>query len=818
MTINLRELRFEPEWSNMMRNKYFHAGAVLSFLIALIFYLKTMAVSASFWDSGEFIATAYTLGIPHSPGTPLYILVSRVFTTLPLPLTIAQKVNLLSVVCGALGVLFLYLLVIILLEFISGKVKSKSESVTRMLGALAGSLFIAFSSTYWTNAIEAEVYALSCFLMGFMTWLALKWAVNPMAPKATAIIYLLFYFLALSVGFHLGTMLAFSGIFFLILLTKKKTFSNAEFIIACIGMGIFVADATLYRAGHVTLVMLILFALLLGWLYYKKSPFALICTGLFILGLSVHLYLLIRSGQNPAMDMGDPEEWRSLYAVLRREQYPPIAPFARKASLLFQLQHFSNYFQDQFQMFVSYIGKLNVGSIFPIGIGIWGMVEHFTKHKQSFITIFITFIVTSIGLVAFLNFSDSEVRDRDYFYSPAFYYFAIFIGIGTTSVFSELRKALVKWGRKGVPAYALTGTVLIALPFLTVKHQYFTHDRSQNYTCQDFSKNMLVGLKKDAILFTHGDNDTYPLWYIQEVENYRKDVRIVNLQLVNLPWYIKQLRDNDPKLPIRWSDGELERLTPVRTKDGILLVSDRVVLHILRENRWRRPIYFSVTIPPEFYEPYREHLEMQGLVYEVVKEKGGNMINTEVLEDSVYNKFNYRSILTKNWERDRSVYLPRHTEHLIQNYAFAFVQLAYKQQDEPEKALRAMKIAHEISPRMEPVVQMLGKFYFLAGDTKRAVDHYQEMIHEYPDNLVLLYRAAEIYERMGEAEKALRYLDEFIEKDPGNRQVVLAAFGLAARANSIGRARNYLTTWLRSHPGDTEAAEMLRELDAAVKQ
>jgi tetratricopeptide (TPR) repeat protein len=800
-----------------MRNKYFYAGAALSFLISLIFYLKTMAVSASFWDSGEFIATAYTLGIPHSPGTPLYVLVARVFTLLPLPLTIAQKVNLLSVVFGALGVLFLYLIVHMLIEFISGKGESRGESITRILGALAGSLFIAFSATYWTNAIEAEVYALSCFLMGLITWLGLKWAINPRGPKATSLIYILFYLLALSVGFHLGTMLAFSGIFFLILLTGKKTFSNTEFIIACIGVGIFIADATLYRAGQFTLVMLVLYALVLGWLYYRRSFFALICSGLFMLGLSVHLYLLIRSGLNPAMDMGDPEEWRSLYAVLRREQYPPIAPFARKASILFQLQHFSNYFQEQFQMFASQIGRLNVGAILPIGIGIWGMIDNFTKNKRSFIAIFITFIVTSIGLVAFLNFSDSEARERDYFYSPAFYYFAIFIGVGAASVFSELRKIFMKWGRISVPAFTLTGTVLVALPLFSVKQQYFAHDRSQNYTCPDFSKNMLVGLKDNAILFTHGDNDTYPLWYIQEVENYRKDVRIVNLQLVNLPWYIKQLRDNNPKLPIKWSNDEIDRLTPVRTKDGILLVRDLVVLHLLRENRWKLPIYFSVTIPPDIYEPYREHMEMQGLAYELVRQKGTNMINAEILEDSVYNKFSYRNILTNDWERDNSVYLPPHTRHLSQNYALAFVQLAYTQQDEPDKALRAMRIAHEISPQMKPVVEMLGKFYYQAGDTQKAVAHYRRMIRQYPENLALLYRAAEIYERMGDARQALYYLDQFIEKDPQNRQVVLAACALAVRANAIGRARKYLTDWLKLHPEDTEAVEMLRELGRSVR-
>ncbi len=411
--------------------RLFYAGAAIAFLVSLIVYSMTMGRSAAFWDAGEFIASSYILGIPHSPGTPLYVLLGRVFTLLPLPLTVAGKVNFISVFTGAFGVLFAYLLAVRFLDAILGKSSTTVDTLIKVAGALTGALFLAFSNTYWGNAIEAEVYALSLFFMGFMTWLGLKWSENPTGIKSTSFIFLLFYLLALSIGFHLGTVLVFSGLFFLIMMTKEKTFSNIEFLIACAAIGIFLADATIYRNGAFTLVVLAIFAVILAWFtVVKKSPFALVCTLLFVLGISVHLYLLMRSGHNPSIDEGNPETWRALYAALRREQYPPTNMLIRKASFAFQLQHFNGYLQEQFQMASAFIGQLNMGSLIPLGLGIWGMVDHYTKDKKTFVMLFVTLMVTSFGLIAFLNFSDSEVRERDYFYSPAFYYFAIFIGIG----------------------------------------------------------------------------------------------------------------------------------------------------------------------------------------------------------------------------------------------------------------------------------------------------------------------------------------------------------------------------------------------------
>jgi tetratricopeptide (TPR) repeat protein len=808
-----------PESDYTGGKRFFKLGAALSLLVSFAVYIRTMAGSSSFWDSGEFIAASYTLGVPHSPGTPLYVLVGRVFTLLPIPVPIAVRVNLISALCGALGALFIYLLVVRFLDAVLGRSKSDVENAIKVIGGLVGAFFITFSNTYWTNATEAEVYAMSCFLMGFMTWIGLKWEEKAELPRGDLLIYLLFYLLALSVGFHLGTMLAFSGVFFYILMTREKRFSNLEFLVACFGVGIFMADATLYRSGSFTMFLVVVFVLLVLWLYTTKSSFALSCTLLFILGLSVHLYLLIRSGHNPAIDEGDPETWKALYAVLRREQYPPMNVFVRKASFLFQLQHFNGYFQEQFEMFRLYIGRLNLGSAIPIGLGLWGMVDHYTRHKKTFVMLFTTFLVTSLGLIIFLNFSDHEVRERDYFYSPAFYYFAIFIGIGAASIMNEVKKL---YGKMGGTAHALTyalGGLLLFFPLVTGHHYFFKHDRSKNFVCREYAKNMLGPLEKDAIIFTNGDNDTFPLWYIQEVEHFRKDVRVVNLSLLNTPWYIKQLRDNEPKLPITWSDEKVDRLQPIPSEKGWILIRDLAIAHIVRENKWRRPIYFAVTIPPESFAPYRDYLQMEGLVFKMVPKKGTNMIAEEKLEDNVYRKFSYKSILTEDWKRDDSLYLAPYIRHLIQNYAAAFCQVAYvkRKHQKTDEAIKALEIAEQIAPDIDPVVLFLGWYYFEQGDTAKAIAQYDKEIKRHPERPELLYRLAGIYERTGDLPKALSLLDRVVRENPLDRDAVLSAFGIAAKLGMTSRAKSYLENWLKSHPNDKEIRSALEQMSKPVK-
>ena len=157
---------------NDIENRLTAAGV---FLFSFIVYLMTMAPTVSFWDCGEFIACSYKMAVPHPPGAPLFLIVGRIFTLLPIFEDIARRVNLISVLSSALTVLFLYLSIVHLIrEYF--KAKEGFNKYLPMVGGVIGSLSFAFSTSFWFNAVESEVYAPSMLFTGLVVWLIFKWS------------------------------------------------------------------------------------------------------------------------------------------------------------------------------------------------------------------------------------------------------------------------------------------------------------------------------------------------------------------------------------------------------------------------------------------------------------------------------------------------------------------------------------------------------------------------------------------------------------------------------------------------------------------
>ncbi len=184
----------------------------------------------------------------------------------------------------------------------------------------------------------------------------------------------------------------------------------------------------------------------------------------------------------------------------------------------------------------------------PLILGIFGLVFQFTKDKKDWFVVFLLFFFTGIAIVIYLNQYPYQPRERDYAYAASFYAFSIWIGFGVYALYDLLKEKVKLPGT--VAAGAITVLTLIAVPGIMAKEGWDDHNRSFRYTARDFAKNYLDSCPKNAILFTNGDNDTFPLWYVQEVEGYRTDVRVVNLSLLNTDWYIEQMKrkayDSDP--------------------------------------------------------------------------------------------------------------------------------------------------------------------------------------------------------------------------------------------------------------------------------
>jgi len=200
----------------------------------------------------------------------------------------------------------------------------------------------------------------------------------------------------------------------------------------------------------------------------------------------------------------------------------------------------------------------NVYYALPLLLGLIGFIYHMRKDNKDFWVVAMLFVLTGIAINVYLNPEPLQPRERDYAYVGSFYAFAIWIGLGVMALWEMLRKK----APETLSAVAVTAICLVAVPGILAAENWDDHDRSGKYTARDFAINYLESCAPNAIIFTMGDNDTYPLWYAQEVEGIRTDVRVVNLSLLGTDWYINQLRrpmNNSPE--IKLSIGA-EKLVP----------------------------------------------------------------------------------------------------------------------------------------------------------------------------------------------------------------------------------------------------------------
>jgi hypothetical protein len=531
-----------------------YLAAALAALAVFTLYVITLSPTTWFWDTSEYIATALILGIPHPPGNPLFVLLARAWHIMlePLGLSTAVRINLFSAAQSALAHGFWFLLAHRILAFYS------TDRVFRLVGASVAVLISATAYTVWNQSnVNEKVYTVTLFTIALLSWLAFRWRDHIGEGKDDNLILLMVFLLALSVGNHLMAFLAAPALVAFILMVEPRTLLNWR----------------LYAAGLVAV----------------------------LIGLSVHMYLPIRAELNPIINEADPtcESVRSalvsvvtmggagcenLSAALSRQQYdkpsmfvdPAVAALTgqqvpRGASLLVaQYANYMQYFDWQWARsaggLVSFFAPLRLPfTLLFIGLGLFGAWSHYRRDRTSWVYVALLFFTLAVGLTFYLNFrygysypgvgSDmKEVRERDYFFIVSFSVWGVWAGIGlaalwlwlserfaagaaaTRSAFDRLTPASAV-----APSWRMAPVLAIALIPLVANWSWA--NRNFDYSARDWAHNMLMSVEPYGVLFTNGDNDTFPLWYAQEVEGIRRDVTVIVMSYLNTAWYAKQIRD-----------------------------------------------------------------------------------------------------------------------------------------------------------------------------------------------------------------------------------------------------------------------------------
>ncbi len=776
------------------------AGVV--FLFSFIVYFTTMAPTVSFWDCGEFIATSYTLGVPHPPGSPLFLIIGRIFSMLPLSSDIAFRVNIISPIISALANMLLYLIIVKVVVHWRKSITNINDALVVFGGALVGALAFAFSDSHWFNAVEAEVYAMSTFFTAIVVWLILHWSERAEDKGNERYILIIAYMVGLAIGVHLLNLLALPFIA-LVIYFRKQEFEWKSFIVTVVltGIAFLIIHNGIIKglprlAGSVGIFMVIsIVIVMVGAMIWAivnhKQLLSIILTSivLILIGYSTYTTVFIRSNQNPKIDVGEPNTIKSAIAYLEREQYGRVYQLPRRYDGMptkyeavgkpaygedFSAQQNQAYrfynLGKQWQYFITYqvnkmywryflwqyagrgpstdpgVTSFGANSVqdgvkwtqfgLPLAflLGLVGMFFHYQRDKKAAFTILTLFFITGLALVMYLNQDNPQPRERDYSYVGSFLAFAIWIGFGAAAIIEKITKYI----KEKELATRIAGMALILqiilIPGVMLFANYHDHDRSGNYVAWDMAYNMLQSCEQNAVLFTNGDNDTYPLWYLQEVEGVRQDVAVANLALLNTPWHIKQLRDSRPvgERFLKLSDAQVDELAyglqdwqeqkvriPVKndpqnntgfiewnlkpTYAGqALKTQDLMVLRILNDAQWRIPVYFAVTVGNENRIGLEEYLGMEGLVFRVNSHKK-SLIDREKMETNLMtdigdlawsreftpSKF-IESDIDSNigWSKDyqsgymfrnlgnEDVYYSDQIVRLMQNYRSGYLQLA----------------------------------------------------------------------------------------------------------------------------------------------
>ncbi|MFL5577922.1 MAG: DUF2723 domain-containing protein [Gemmatimonadaceae bacterium] len=606
------------------RPSYVAAGVASLLVFAL--YLLTLSPSTAMWDASEYIASAYVLGIPHPPGNPFFVLIGHVFSHLPIAPTVAQRINVLAALCSAISAGMWFL---ITERVLVGWLPRRWQ---RIVGGSLAALIGATAFTVWNQSVVNEkVYTVSLAFFAIVAWLTVVWTDDPEGRRADRILILIAFLLGLGYSNHPAGLLVGPAVAFAVLARRWQT--------------------------------------VLRWRLLLGALFA------FALGLTPFIYQPIRAAQFPPINEGEPTACTTkleaactftqvtkdrFMANVNREQYGKPELSDRQAPFPAQVGMWWLYFKWQWlrDAHDARPALQNVLAVLFLALGIMGGYVHWRRDRRSFWFFGPLMFTVTVALIVYMNFKygysqapelgDSvprEVRDRDYFYLWSYSAWSVWAALGLVFVWETVAALIgadaVRVGRETVEEPRrtswLAASPVLAFALLPLFFNWKQASRAGHTDTRDFAHDLLESVEPYGVIVTVGDNDTFPLWYAQEVEGIRKDVIVANTSLLNTDWYPRQLvrrpvyeydaakgpaiyrgqqwkKPSGP--PVKLTMEQLDALPvyqelpqpqlfktagitatidPRNLQNGVLEKADVFVLRMLLDAFPERPVYFSRT-------------------------------------------------------------------------------------------------------------------------------------------------------------------------------------------------------------------------------
>lgn len=503
--------------------------ALLAWAISLAVYLLTLCPTTFLEDTPEFITAAVTLGIPHPSGYPLFVLLGKAFSYLPLG-DVVWRINLMTAVFAALTVMLLFLVLKKMLELNVNKEKEKSIKSSSFYFFLFSfipfitALIFAFTLTFWSQAVRAEVYSLNTFFVMLCTWLLLRWLEDKEKSQKEKSNVLISNYLNI--------------------IDKREKDNKNKYLYW------FALIYGLSLTNHAMMALLapifVIYILLVDWRVIKDIKLIIHLLLLFLVGLAVYLFLPIRSAMLPAMDWGRAREWHGFLYHLTRKQYGDFSwNIFSNFNDLGKWQFIDSFFKELILQFTW------LSIIFSIVGFVW---LWFKRKKLVWLTLGV-FLMNSLGIVLFRKAGFSFDNEEFYlvYYLPSYLMFAMWFGLGlyvlakfllvkinkipgNTEVQKYLNTKTQKTQKPFIVLllYCLIVLLLLFLPLTYVLNNYQTNNLSDFNFLDNYGYQVLNSLAPQAILIVFNeypglDNQIFSLAYWQIAKNLRPDVTLASV-------------------------------------------------------------------------------------------------------------------------------------------------------------------------------------------------------------------------------------------------------------------------------------------------